>query len=274
MRVCLTFDVDAVSLWTSTFRSTSPSEISRGEFGANCAVPRVLELLAEKDLPATFFVPAVTARQFPRVIAAVADAGHEIGAHGDLHERTAKLSREEEEEVHRRSIATLEELVERRPRGYRSPGWELSPHTIGLIEEQGFNYDSSQMATDFIPYRARRGDRVEDAEWIPGEVSGVWEIPPSWELDDFPPFFNRPPAFVAPWTVAEVEAAWGEEFEYAQSIEDAVFTLTMHPEVIGRGPRLRMLGRLIDRMREHPGVRFLRMGEVVEELQAKNPRKD
>jgi peptidoglycan/xylan/chitin deacetylase (PgdA/CDA1 family) len=273
VRVCLTFDVDAVSLWTATFRSVSPSEISRGEFGATCAVPRVLALLAEKEVSATFFVPAITARQFPDVIKAVGDAGHEIGAHGDLHERTVNLTREEEADVHARSVETLEDLVGRRPLGYRSPGWELSSHTIELIEEHGFAYDSSQMATDFAPYRARRGDRVEDGDWIPGVESGIWEVPPAWELDDFPPFFTRPPAFVGGWTVAQVEEAWGEEFEYAVGLADAVFTLTMHPEVIGRGPRLRMLGRLIERMREHPDARFLRMGEVAEELEATQPRK-
>jgi hypothetical protein len=45
------------------------------------------------------------------------------------------------------------------------------------------------------------------------------------------------------------------------SIEDGVFTLTMHPEIIGRGPRIAMLGRLVDHMRAAEGVRFSTLPE-------------
>jgi peptidoglycan-N-acetylglucosamine deacetylase len=267
LRVCLTFDVDAVSLWTATFRSSSPSDISRGEFSTRVAVPRVLELLDRHDIRATFFVPAITARQFPASIAEIAAAGHEIGAHGDLHERLVKLDRAEETAIHERSTESLTEITGRRPTGFRAPGWELSAHTIGILEDLGFTYDSSQMATEFTPYRARRGDSLDGLEWTPGQETGVWEIPPAWELDDFPPFFVKPPAFVPAWTIEQVATAWREEFDFARrEVPDGVFTLTMHPEIIGRGPRLAMLDRLIAYMRDHDDVSFAAMGEVADAL--------
>jgi peptidoglycan-N-acetylglucosamine deacetylase len=267
LRVCLTFDVDAVSLWTATFRSNSPSDISRGEFGAGIAVPRVLDLLDRYDIQATFFVPAVTARQFRGTVEAIAAAGHEIGAHGDLHERLVKLDRAQELEIHERSVATLAEVTGRRPFGFRAPGWELSLNTIDILDDLGFTYDSSQMATEFTPYRARRGDHVDGTDWHPGTETKIWEIPPAWELDDFPPFFVKPPAFVPSWSVEQVAAAWREEFDFAlRHVPDGVFTLTMHPEIIGRGPRLEMLGRFIAHMRDHDGVSFASMGEVADAL--------
>ena len=55
--VCLSFDFDAVSVW---LKSRNPSERSRGEFGA-VAVPRILHMLQERDIPATFFVTGHTA---------------------------------------------------------------------------------------------------------------------------------------------------------------------------------------------------------------------
>jgi peptidoglycan/xylan/chitin deacetylase (PgdA/CDA1 family) len=140
-------------------------------------------------------------------------------------------------------------------------------HTIGILEELGFAYDSSQMATEFTPYRARRGDRIDGAEWSPGEETDVWEIPVSWELDDFPPFFVRPPHFLPERSIDDVERAWREEFDYAlPHAAGGVFTLTLHPEIIGRGPRLQMLDRLIEYMRGHDEVRFTTLIEVADGL--------
>jgi peptidoglycan/xylan/chitin deacetylase (PgdA/CDA1 family) len=267
--VCLTFDLDAVSLWTESFRSDSPSDISRGEFGPRTAMPRILELLERRGLPATFFVPAVTARQFPESIEAVGAAGHEIACHGDRHEHIADKPRETEEAILRRSIEMLSAIAGRPPVGYRAPGWAISVNTIALLGEAGLAYDSSQCATDFIPYLARRDDRIEDREWTPGIESNVWEIPISWELDDFPHFMLRPPHYAVGRAVDQVYDQWAAEFNYAhENVPDAVFTLTMHPQVIGRGPRLQMLERLIDHMQAHEGVDFNRVEDTVSRLNA------
>jgi peptidoglycan/xylan/chitin deacetylase (PgdA/CDA1 family) len=264
LSVCLTFDLDAVSLWTASFGSSSPSDISRGEFGPRVAVPRILELLDAHDAPATFFVPAVTVRQFPEAVEEIVAAGHELAAHGDRHERLTKVDRAEEAEIHRRSVDALAAVTGEPPRGFRAPGWELTASTIELIEELGFAYDSSQMATDFTPYRARRGDIVADGEWAPGPETSVWEVPVAWELDDFPHFFLRPPHFGPGRSVDEVGAMWRAEFDYAHAnVPGGVFTLTMHPQVIGRGPRMDMLGGLVAHMRAHAGVRFSTVGDVV-----------
>jgi len=267
--VCLSFDVDALSLWLTTFRSSLPSDLSRGEFGVLAGVPRILELLERTGISATFFVPAMTARQFPTLVAEIAAHGHEIAGHGDVHEDMARLGPEEEEQAHRRSVEALGDLLGTPPTGYRAPGWQLTPKTIAIIEALGFTYDSSQMATDFTPYRARRDDRADDGGWKPGPVSSVWEIPVAWELDDFPHFFLRPPHFVPGRSIADVEEQWYSEFRYAHcNVPNGVFTLTMHPQVIGRGPRLEMLARLIEKMRAASGVRFSRIRDVVSDLES------
>jgi peptidoglycan/xylan/chitin deacetylase (PgdA/CDA1 family) len=269
LTVCLTFDFDAVSLWTQSFRSTSPSDISRGEFGPRTGLPRILALLERRRLPATFFVPAITARQFPDSVRAIVAAGHEIACHGDRHEHIADKPREREEEILRRSIETLAEFAGRAPLGYRAPGWAVSVNTIAVLSEMGIAYDSSQCASDFVPYLARRDDRIEDREWTPGTESDVWEIPIAWELDDFPHFILRPPHYTVGRAVDEVYDTWAAEFDYAyENVPDGVFTLTMHPQVIGRGPRLVMLERLIEHIETHRGIEFRRVDEVVARLNA------
>jgi peptidoglycan-N-acetylglucosamine deacetylase len=267
LTVCLTFDFDAVSLWTQSFRSSSPSDISRGEFGARTAMPRILALLERRGLSATFFVPAITARQFPESVRAIVEAGHEVACHGDRHEHIADKPREREEAILRRSIETLTEVSGRTPVGYRAPGWAISVNTIALLSDAGIAYDSSQCATDFVPYLARRDDRIEDREWTPGIESDVWEIPIAWELDDFPDFILRPPDYTVGRAVGEVYDTWAAEFDYAYAnVPDGVFTLTMHPQLIGRGPRLEMLARLIDHMHAHDRIAFGRIDDIVSRL--------
>ncbi len=65
---------------------------------------------------------------------------------------------------------------------------------------------------------------------------------------------------------------WAGDFDYlCQKLGGGVFTLTMHPQVIGRGHRMLMLERLIEHMRAQTSVRFGTMGEYAGEWRARNP---
>ena len=265
--VCLTFDFDAVSLWIGTMRQVSATPLSRGEFGALVGLPRILRLLDEKDVRATFFVPAHTAAAFPAETRRIRDAGHEIALHGYCHETPVGLSREEEGRLLDRAVEKLRGVLGRdfSPKGYRSPAWDLTADSISLLEERGLLYDSSMMADDYRPYRARTGYSAGEDGYDAGTQSRVIEIPVAWELDDFPHFmFLNKPLYLGLRTPGEVFELWKDEFDFCHSLGDGVFTLTMHPQVIGRGPRIAMLSRLIDHMRAQPGVVFESVAAVAE----------
>ncbi len=122
------------------------------------------------------------------------------------------------------------------------PAWDLSAHTIELLAERGYLYDSSLMSDDFTVFRARAGDRIGGdgvVRW--GAETNVLEFPVAWELDDFPHFaFVSRPMNVGLRNPDDVFAIWRGEFDYCHAeVPGGVFTLTMHPQVIGRGPRLR-----------------------------------
>ena len=257
---CLTFDFDAVSLWISSFRQTTATPVSRGEYGANVGLDRVLLLLRDKGVKATFFVPAHTAASFPDQTSRILGEGHEIGVHGYCHESPTGLEPAEEARLLDAALVKLQGVLGAgfQPVGYRSPAWDLSPNSVALLSERGFLYDSSMMADDFIPYRARLGDRVDEELFVPGAHSPLIEMPVAWELDDFPYFtFTNRPLFGAMHTPDHVFTCWKGEFDYChQHVTEGVFTLTMHPQVIGRGPRIEMLSRLIDHMQAQPDVIF------------------
>ena len=270
--VCLTFDFDAISLWIGPMGATSPSMISRGEFGV-VGVERILRLLARDGIPAipaTFFVTGHTAETYPGAVQAIVDAGHEIGHHGYLHENPVGLaSKEDERRVLERGLEALDRTVGVRPAGYRSPAWDNSPHTIELLLEYGFRYESSLMGHDFVPYWCRVGDRIQDdGPYLFGREVDLVEMPVSWILDDFPHFeYVRLGNRLSPGLSAasKVEEIWRGEFDFmVRDVPGGVFTLTMHPQVIGRGHRMLMLERLIAHMQAQPTVRFTTLGEAAE----------
>jgi len=147
--VCLSFDVDNESYLLAR-GETSPTTLSAADFGAETGLPRILQLLDKYQVPASFFIPAVSALLHPEMIPAILKSGrHEIGVHGWIHESLVALNSESEEErLLNRAINYLTEATGKRPVGYRAPAWAFSRHTIGLLQRSGFLYDSSLQAMD------------------------------------------------------------------------------------------------------------------------------
>jgi peptidoglycan-N-acetylglucosamine deacetylase len=271
--VCLTFDFDALSLWIARGMVT-PTPVSRGEFGV-VGAERVLRLLERHGIAATWFIPGHTIEAYPEICARIHRAGHEIGNHGYLHEPPATLARQQEEAVLLRGNAAIRRITGSDPRGYRSPSWDLSPHTIALLLAHGFLYDSSMMAHDALPYRARTGDRLPaDGPPTFGAATDLIEMPVSWSLDDYPHFeYFRGPAHLQEGLRrgADVLDNWVDDFRYmAQTTAWGVLTYTFHPQVIGRGHRMLVLDRLIEAVKAM-GAEFLRMDVAAEEFATRTP---
>jgi peptidoglycan/xylan/chitin deacetylase (PgdA/CDA1 family) len=233
--VTLTFDFDAESAWLSRDPNVKdrPGVLSQGRYGARVGVPRILELLRQFEIRATFFIPGWVAEQYPEQAKAIRDAGHEIGHHGYLHERATADDPDAERRAFERGLEALQTVLGVRPVGYRSPAWDLTPLTLDLVREAGMLY-SSNLMDDEWPYLHRhpRGDLVE--------------LPVQWSRDDAPYFMfnphyvNRP---IASPTL--VLSEWQEEL--LGVVEwGGIFNLTMHPQIIGHPARLRMLRRLIE----------------------------
>ena len=259
--VCLTYDFDAMSGFIAR-GLTSPTPISRGEFGA-IAAPRILDLLARYRIKSTWFIPGHTIETYPAISEQVVVAGHEIGHHGWTHVPPNDMSREREEEGLRRGIEAIRNLTGAPPRGYRSPSWDLSPNSVALLLANDFTYDSSMMGHDWMPYRVRRGDVIELQKPVRfGTATRLIEMPISWSTDDYPHFeFLRQGATILQgmMNANDVLSNWIDDYLYMKRNTDwGVMTYTMHPFVIGRGHRMLMLERLIERLSAE-GAQFMSM---------------
>ncbi len=239
--VLLSFDVDNETI-SLRFGEPTIGALSQGEYGARVGLGRVVDLLDRYEIPASFFIPAVSLQLHPEMAEVIKRPGrHEFGVHGWIHERNAEMPAEAEREMVQRAVAYLEETTGERPVGYRAPSWNFSANTLGMIREMGFLYDSSLMADD-RPYEI-----VAD-----GAPTGLVELPVDWILDDAPLMNPLGTRYSAPREVLQV---YLDEFDRAYE-EGTMFLLTMHPHYIGHRSRIVILEALIEHIRSKGDVWF------------------
>jgi peptidoglycan-N-acetylglucosamine deacetylase len=265
LAVAITSDLDAQAVWLGTFGAASPSYLSRGEFGAVVGVPRVLAALERFDVPATWCIPSHSLHTFPAATEQILAVGHEIAAHGVYHEPIHKLDPDEERRLMDVQLAAHEQVVGRRPRGYRSPSWNFSEATLSLLLEYGFDWDSSLMGRDFEAYRPRPVTTVSLEEGNTfGVPAPIVEVPVSWYLDDFPALENLPRS-VGMADTDGVLRRWTDLFNFAYDrVPGGVFTLTVHPQTIARGHHLLMFERFLEHVVSHDEVWFATVSDIVD----------
>lgn len=222
-----------------------------GVYAPRRGVERVLDLLARRAAPGTFFVEGWNARKHAALVREVVAAGHEVAGHGWMHEAWSELPEDRERDLIARATAAIAEATGERPRGWRAPSGLTTPATLRLLGEAGYVYDSS-MGDDDVPYLVQQSA---------GSSEEIVELPWSWTLDDAV-YFAHPGAPRDPRTVVD---QWIAEFDAAYELT-GYFMLVCHPRYIGRPARIGELERLIDHIQQHEGVWFARCDEVASAL--------
>ena len=234
---------------TTDGSAQNPTNVSRGIFGANVGIDRLLKLFDKYNIKATFFTPAHSLESFPKQLTKVKDAGHEIALHGYSHEYPSLLSAEQQQAVLDKSIEILTKFCGKKPQGYTAPAWATSKELIPQLEAAGILYDHSFMHHDVQPYYAPDSSHTwvetnhtkSADQWMSPMTkirpSKVVEIPANWHLDDWPPLqpmMGKPGAngFVDTETV---ERLWKEQFDFAyREYDEFIFPISIHPQVSGK----------------------------------------
>jgi peptidoglycan/xylan/chitin deacetylase (PgdA/CDA1 family) len=249
----LTFDVDAESAILAEGRAFADHAMvmTHQAFGPKVGVPRLLALLEEYGLPATFFVPGFTAERYPEVVQRIQAGGHEIGHHSHSHRSAVDLTEDEQRRDFELALDALRSLgVE--PKGHRAALWEASWLTTEIVAEHGLLYDSSLMDAD-TPYVLETGH---------GRIA---ELPPHWSMDDWGQYAFLPRPHIGSIIQSPVQVAemWIHELAAARR-HGALFMLTCHPFLSGRAGRLEALRRVIEAALAAGDLRFCTCLEVAE----------
>jgi len=226
----LSFDIDAESAWTSKDPAHAARLItmSYGGFEARVGMPKLLELLADLDLKATFFITGWAVDAHPAMAEAVVRAGHEIGHHGYHHLLPDPGDPHIEEEVER-GFEAIKRHLGIKPIGYRAPFGEFTEELRVALVRHGIVYSSS-FRDDVRPYRHRLADGT------PGTI----ELPVTASYDDW---MHGLSARFSPRSIFPKEhvlSMWKDELDETRDW-GAMVTTVLHPQVSGRPMRFRLL---------------------------------
>jgi polysaccharide deacetylase family protein (PEP-CTERM system associated) len=185
----LTIDVEDY-FHVSAFEAVSPPSMWEScEFRVDRNTVKVLAILAESEVKATFFVLGWVAIRFPELVRRIAAEGHEIASHGYGHRRVGTQSRAEFREDVYSSKTLLEDLSGQEILGYRAPSYSIGLNSLWAYDElmeAGYLYDSSvfPVSHDFygipdwprFPFCVVRGG---EGQWAPDESGAEAPLPGS-----------------------------------------------------------------------------------------------
>jgi peptidoglycan/xylan/chitin deacetylase (PgdA/CDA1 family) len=205
----------------------------RAQFGARDGLEQVRRVLRQFGLRATFAVPAVIARAFPETIRSLLAEEHEIAAEGLLHEDVSSLSREEERRRIDQATSVLADVAGQRPAGWYSlprqgdpfAGGTISPHTMDLLLEAGYDWFGNGLADD-IPHYCHHDDQF---------------------------FLHFPAKGTGLEHADSLRRNWRAEFA-AQYRRGRLFHMTLHPYAVGFGHRVRLLEDVCRQVRSVPAI--------------------
>ena len=253
INACLTFDLDAEApiLAEGGRYARNAGVMSHQAYGPRVGVARILDLLREYSLPATFFVPGLTADRYPQSVETILAAGHEVGHHSYAHFSPVGQTEDEERADFERALTTLQKAGAE-VSGFRCPSWEPSWRTPKLVAEHGLAYDSSLMDAD-KPYVLDTGA---------GEIV---ELPVHWALDDWEQYayLPDPPFRSSIESPSKVLDLWISELD-AMRKYGCLFVLTCHPFLSGRPHRVEVLRRVIEHALEAGDVEFAYCRDVAQ----------
>jgi peptidoglycan/xylan/chitin deacetylase (PgdA/CDA1 family) len=237
--VLLSVDVDANSPLLWSLGGNAPARLGTHEirnFGPRTGLWRLVDLFARFGFKASFYVPGHVAEQHPGMLPALLEAGHEIGLHGYFHEIVSEISNDEFTGALEASLDLFIRQTGKRPIGFRSPAWEMTPHMLSEVRRLGLAYDSSLSGFDH-PY----------------EIDGITEIPVQWAIDDAI-FFkfegggrDRFPMQSGRMVLEDWKSEWRTLHRFG-----GLFTLTVHDWISGRAQRIAMLEELLREIANEP----------------------
>lgn len=255
----ITVNLAAEFFWISLDKKAvnMPKTLSLGQYGMSHGMPRLLAMLDDFKIKATFFVPGRTAETYPEIIKEIVDRGHEIACHGHEYENLSLLSYEEQKERIGKAVTAIEKACGKKPIGFRAPMGDLMLETLNIAREYGMIY-SSDLFDDDRPYFMEVNEQGDK----------MLQIPMQWANFDLPYFaFNYRPAFPTGQgriaNYSNVLSNWKDEFTGHYN-HNLCYTMQLDPQTTGSPGRSALIKEFFEYITTHEGVWFATGSELYE----------
>lgn len=218
-------------------------EWTQCEYGPHTAIWRILRILDEEQVKATFLTCGGIAERYPDAVKAIVAKGHEIAGHGYHHETARDLTLEQEDDVQARTVAMIQERAARRPYGWRS--CTQSPNSIELLMKHGFLWNSNSFSHD-LPFLWEADGKV------------LVELPrqPFGDGRTYHDDHGNPDATLTIWK------GMFDEFHEESKLAPSYVPFQFHPYISGRAGRARTMRAIIQHMKKADGVWLATGSEV------------
>ena len=214
---------------------------SWSEYGNRVGMPRLLEALGERKLPASASINASVLEIYPELARAVRDARWEFVGHG-IHQRSLGAEADERGLIGG-ALAALEAYTGKRPRGWMSPGWSETFDTPDLLKEAGIEY-VYQWVVDDLP------------AWMETRHGPMLSLPYSLELNDSVVYAIEKHSSSEMGLRAR-ETVRTFEREIARTGQPRILTLPVHPHLTGVPHRIGFFCELLDMLLARRDTAFM-----------------
>jgi peptidoglycan/xylan/chitin deacetylase (PgdA/CDA1 family) len=249
-----TIDVDASTHEYKEGKNIS-GNLSVGDYGPKAGVPRMLRLFEKHQIKASFFICGWVAERFPEMVRAIHEAGHDVAAHGYLHESSTEQTHEQKIELFKKTQKILSDITGVPCQGLRPIGPAWPDETIRELYRSGFRYFMTTSDTYYpSKFTLESGAELD-----------LLQLNMNWAVDDARYFWGgsrsgqyRPlSSFDDAWQI------WKAEFETTHEM-GGLFNITTHPRASGRASTIRVHDRLIRCIKGTSGVWFAPVSEIAD----------
>ena len=219
---------------------------SWAEYGMRCGMPRILDMLADRKLPASTSINASVIDVYPECSEAMRSAGWEFIGHG-MHQKSVQAEGDEASIV-AASLQKIETFTDRKVRGWLGPGLRETGETPDLLKASGVDYVCDWVLDD-IPV------------WMTTTSGPLIAMPYSLEINDSVLYAVEKHSSSEIFTRArDALEALTPELEYGAR----VFTVGLHPHLIGVPHRIGYLARILDLLEARSDAVFLTGAEIAD----------